>query len=69
MHHDTGFCNLAVRRALRNAYGYLSDMIYTGNASKFVVFNVFTFLFACHILITLKLKLNVVLIFKLDKPD
>ena len=69
MHHDTGFCNLAVRRALRNAYGYWSYMIYKGNSSRFVVFNDCTFLFECHILITLKFKVNVVLIFKLDKPD
>ena len=48
MHHDTGFCNLAVRRALRNAYGYL--MIWYIKESYLnsieVVFNVFTF-FVC----------------------
>ena len=45
MHHDTGFCNLAVRRASRNAYGYLNDMIYKGKSSKFNR-GVFTF-FVC----------------------
>ena len=75
MHQDTGFCNLAVRGASRAAYDDLNYMVYKGKSSKFNLDTSFRFiqffklLFACHILIALNLKVNVLLIFKLNKPD
>ena len=44
MHHDTGFCNLAVRRALRNAYSYLNE---SQSRYMFPVYSMFLHFFDC----------------------